>query len=100
MSDKRPATYILSAEGEIPLIPVASVGPLLTNKAGLAKALSVSQRTVDYWREQGIIPFLLFGNRFIRFDLAEVRAAVERYKVKAKPKGAKESKSSAGCDAG
>jgi hypothetical protein len=33
MSDKRPATYISSAEREIPLIPVASVGPLLVTKS-------------------------------------------------------------------
>jgi hypothetical protein len=88
MSDKKTATCP-SAEREIPLIPVASVGPLLTNKAGLAKALTVSPRTIDYWRQEKIIPYLSFGNRFVRFDLVEVHAALEkRFKVHAKGKKA------------
>jgi hypothetical protein len=85
VSDKKNATRI-SAEREIPQIPVTSLGPLLTNKAGVAKAMTVSERTVDYWREQGIIPYLSLGNRFIRFDLNEVRQALERYKVEARAK--------------
>jgi hypothetical protein len=83
MSDKKTATCP-SAEREIPLIPVASVGPLLTNKAGLAKALTVSPRTIDYWRMKKVIPCLSFGNRFVRFDINEVRQALERYKIEAK----------------
>jgi hypothetical protein len=83
----------MSHNRQVPQISVAVAGPLLTNKAGLAKALTVSERTVDYWREKGIIPFLSFGNRFIRFDLAEVRQALgKRYTVQAKAKGQKEPK--------
>jgi phage terminase Nu1 subunit (DNA packaging protein) len=67
--------------------PVIPIGQILVDKAGLAKAFAVSQRTVDYWREKGIIPFLSFGDRFIRFDIAEVRNAVEKYKIRAKAKG-------------
>ncbi len=78
----------MSDEQRIPLIPVATIAPLLITKSGLAKALSVSERTVDYWRERGVIPSLQFGGRFVRFDVSEVRAALEkRYKVRKKAEG-------------
>ena len=49
----------------------------------LAKAIPVCRRTVDTWREQGIIPFIKI-NGVLRYDLEEVRAALEkRFKVKA-----------------
>jgi hypothetical protein len=71
----------------VPLIPVATTGPLLVDKASLAKALDVSPRT--NWRSAGVIPSLQFGNRFVRFDLAEVHAALEkRFKVHVKGKKA------------
>ena len=78
----------MSEEQRVPLIPVATIGPLLVTKSGLAKALSVSERTVDYWRERGVIPFLQLSGRFVRFDVSEVRAALEkRYKVRNKAEG-------------
>jgi hypothetical protein len=73
------------SEERIPLIPVTTVGPLLVTKSACAKALSVSERTLDYWRAKNVIPCLQFSERFVRFDLAEVRAALERrYKMQAK----------------
>jgi hypothetical protein len=70
-------------------VPVSATGPLLVTKSGLSQALSVSERTIDYWREKELIPFLQFGSRFVRFDLAEVISALsKRYKVRpaAQPK--------------
>ena len=59
----------------------------LTDKKGLAGACKVSVRTVGNWQQRGIIPFLKFSDRFVRFDLAEVRAALDQhYKVQAKAK--------------
>ena len=73
------------SEERIPLIPVTTVGPLLVTKSACAKALSVSERTLDYWRRAGVVPALEIGPRFVRFDLAEVRAALDRrYKMQAK----------------
>ena len=63
-------------------VPVNAAEPLLVTKSGLSQALSVSERTIDYWREKELIPFLQFGSRFVRFDLAEVISALsKRYKV-------------------
>ena len=63
----------------------AHIEPLLVTKSTLARALSVSERKVDYWREHGIIPCLELGPRFVRFDLAEVRGALaQRYRLQAK----------------
>ena len=73
------------SEERIPLIPVTTLGPLLVTKSACAKALSVSERTLDCWRRAGVVPALEIGPRFVRFDLAEVRAALERrYKMQAK----------------
>ena len=66
------------SEKRIPLIPADAVGSLLVTKNTLAKACSVSERTIDYWRANGTIPALEFGPRFVRFDLAEVKAALDR----------------------
>jgi len=63
------------SEGQI---QVHATGPLLVTKSALAKALSVSQRTIDYWRVKGVIPCLELGPRFVRFNLAEVQATLER----------------------
>lgn len=68
-------------------IPAAAITPMLTDKKGVAKAFSVSVRTVGNWLEKGTIPHLKFSDRFLRFDLAEVRAALDQhYKIQAKAK--------------
>jgi hypothetical protein len=64
------------------IVHVVEVGQILVNKATLAKAFNVSRRTVDYWRERGVIPSLEFGKHFVRFDLNEVRQALEKFKVR------------------
>ena len=56
----------------------------LINRSQMAAAAGVSLRTVDEWRENGIIPFLKIGG-VIRFDLDQVMAALrERYEIKEK----------------
>jgi hypothetical protein len=60
----------VSDEQRIPLIPVGTIGPLLVNKSGLAKALGVSERTVGNWQHKGVIPFLKISDRFVHFDIA------------------------------
>ena len=68
--------------------PVIPIGTIWVDKAGLAKALSISQRKIDYMRSQGVIPSIELSNRFVRFNLAEVIAALERrYRLQAKAKG-------------
>lgn len=62
--------------------PSAPAGPppgsprQLTNKAGVARALMVSVRTVDRWVQQGRIPVFSRGSRWRRFHLPEVMAAL------------------------
>jgi excisionase family DNA binding protein len=51
--------------------------PKLTRKQ-LAEAENVSIETVINWEEQGIIPFLKIGH-VIRFDLAKVEKALEKF---------------------
>ena len=64
--------------------PVISIGQILVDKKGLAKALSISPRKIDYMRARGIIPCIELGNRFVRFNLAEVITALERrYRLQA-----------------
>ena len=46
----------------------------------LATALNVSDRTIDKWREDRVIPFLRV-RRVIRFDLAAVKQALEKHIV-------------------
>src|SRR5262245_33151264 len=51
--------------------------PFWTDKAGIAHALQRSQRTVDLWRERGILPYIRIGGT-IRFNVEECRAAIEQ----------------------
>ena len=47
----------------------------------------MSVRTVGNWQKRGIIPYLQISKRFVRFDLSEVKAALEQlYKVQPKAK--------------
>jgi hypothetical protein len=64
--------------------PVIPVGQIWVDKAGLSKALCLSARQIDYMRARGIIPCIELGNRFVRFNLAEVTATLERrYRLQA-----------------
>jgi phage terminase Nu1 subunit (DNA packaging protein) len=59
------------------------VRPLI-NRNQLASAASVSLRTIDAWREDGIIPYFQIRG-VIRFDMDQVMAALrERYEVRGK----------------
>jgi DNA-binding transcriptional MerR regulator len=44
----------------------------------MAKALSVSQRTLREWRSIRLIPFLKI-NRVVMYDPERVRAAIQRF---------------------
>jgi hypothetical protein len=56
--------------------------PIYVNAVQLAEAIPCSRRTIDVWKNQGFLPHVKIG-RTIRYDLDEVRAALEkRFKVK------------------
>jgi phage terminase Nu1 subunit (DNA packaging protein) len=61
------------------------------SRHGLAKHYDVSTRCVSNWQAAGIIPFTRIG-RVVRFDLDEVEAALEKYKVKVWYRAGKEVK--------
>jgi len=74
----------------LPVSPDASVATetlfadpysCLLNKRNIASYLSLSENSVDRLRKRRIIPFLIVGGA-IRFRLAEVEKALERYRVK------------------
>ena len=52
--------------------------------AGLAKALSRSTRSIERWREQGLIPFYKLNSRAYLYDLRAVLESLERFAVKPK----------------
>jgi excisionase family DNA binding protein len=55
-------------------------------RRSLAQKLDVSLRTVDDWRERGLIPYLKIGG-LIRFNFGDVMSTLrERYEVRAKPR--------------
>jgi hypothetical protein len=73
-------------------IPVVTtlVEPLYLNREQIAQALLTSARTIDNWRELNIIPFIKVRG-VVRFDLAKVKAALERrFEVKENPASGKQ----------
>lgn len=44
----------------------------LLDKAQAAQYLGVSQRTVDYFRTRGNLPFHIIGGKLVRFDAREL----------------------------
>ncbi len=50
----------------------------------LAVALNESPFTIRDWRKKGVVPYIKVGHRQIRYRLAAVLAALERFTVKAK----------------
>ena len=61
----------------------------LLTRTQLAERLNISHRTVDDWRERGLIPYLKIGG-VIRFDFGQVMAGLrERYEVKEKTRAAR-----------
>ena len=60
-----------------PITVTTLVEPLYLNREQIAQALLTSPRTIDNWRELGVIPFIKIRG-VVRFDLAKVKAALER----------------------
>jgi excisionase family DNA binding protein len=52
----------------------------LENKAGIARKLKCSTRTINNLMANGAIPFIRFG-RLVRFDVARVKAALQRFEI-------------------
>ena len=55
----------------------------------LADHMGVSTRTIGNWKATGVIPFIRIG-RVVRFDLAEVEAGLDKFKIRVFAKGGKE----------
>lgn len=72
-----------NAHGDsVPAPESAANDPALLKRPQLARAISVSARTVDAWQKQKKIPFLKLGTRCVRFHLPSVLAALRRFEVK------------------
>ena len=68
-----------------PITVTTLVEPLYLNREQLAQAITTSARTIDNWREAGVIPFIKVRG-VVRFDLAKVKAALERrFEIREKP---------------
>ena len=52
------------------------VEPMFWTRDQIAKAISVSPRTVDVWRQNGVIPFIKVGG-VVRFNIDKVKAVLE-----------------------
>jgi len=50
------------------------------DKKKLARRYGISERKVDYLREQGILPWHLIPPRSVRFKVTECDQAIERYR--------------------
>ena len=55
----------------------------------LADHMGVSTRTIGNWKAAGIISFIRIG-RVVRFDLEEVEAGLDKFKIRVFAKGGKE----------
>jgi predicted DNA-binding transcriptional regulator AlpA len=58
--------------------------PKLFNKPRIGRRYEVSQRTVDNWMKDGILPYHKLGPKCVRFDPAECDKAIAKFRVKAK----------------
>jgi len=58
--------------------------PIYVKKTELAKLLGVGPRTIDTWVSKRMIPVMRISPRMHRYDVGEVKAALERqFKVPA-----------------
>jgi hypothetical protein len=58
--------------------------PKLLTKEKLREALNLpSTRKIDYMMKKHMIPFYKWGPKTVRFDLAKVMAALEKFEYKA-----------------
>jgi hypothetical protein len=60
----------------------AANAPALLKRVQLAKAISVSPRTVDNLQREKKLPFLRLSKRCVRFHLPSVLRALGRFEVK------------------
>ena len=56
--------------------------PALLKRRELAKALSVSARSIDNWQRQRRIPFIKISPRCVLFDLARVLSALKKFEIR------------------
>jgi hypothetical protein len=56
--------------------------PALLKRGGLARALSVSPRSVDNLQRQKKIPVIKISPRCVRFHLPSVLAALRRFEIR------------------
>ena len=62
---------------------IAPAAPgMLVRKPALSEAFQTPVRTINAWMRARRIPFRKVG-RIVLFDLAEVREALDRYKIRA-----------------
>ena len=55
--------------------------PKLISAASLADLLDVSSRTIRAWQKEGRLPYIKISPGTVRYDVAEVMAALEERKV-------------------
>jgi hypothetical protein len=60
-----------------PVEVTSLVKPLYLDIYQLAEAIPASRRSIDNWKQKGWIPYYKIGG-MIRYDLAAVRAALEK----------------------
>ena len=60
----------------------SELNPRLLKRRQLARALSVSARSIDNWQRDKRIPFIKVSPRCILFDLASVLAALKRFEIR------------------
>jgi hypothetical protein len=77
--DSLPAT---GAAAEVPGLDAAITAALVT-KGVVAKAASVSIRTIESWVKARRIPVVRLGKRCVRFHLPSVLSALKRSTVEA-----------------
>jgi len=56
--------------------------PTLLTKKQIARQCNVSERCIDNWMRDGVIAYRKIG-KLVRFDAAEVRAALDTYTIPA-----------------
>jgi hypothetical protein len=59
----------------------SELNPRLLKRRQLARALSVSARSIDNWQRQRRIPFIKVTPRCVLFDLASVLVALRRFEI-------------------
>ncbi|MBS0657727.1 MAG: helix-turn-helix domain-containing protein [Verrucomicrobia bacterium] len=72
---------LTSQDEHMEMRPPAEPTRTLTTKLAVARFAQTTTRTVEHWMKKGVIPFIRIG-RLVRFDLAEVEAALRNPKAR------------------